>query len=552
MHSDNGILDFGSLDFEDQQQVELSEDRRIPPIAKLIFDSATEDHPVLRQWIDTVVPHLLGNLGLKNAKGMSEREARLFVSTDLNPEAREKAVATLTSMPDQSLAVHTINAALGAWTIVDLAGLDDESRRLYLAGVTMHDLNKMIEREIRLQGKQAEDYEHALREWGRKLGLWDFIDQRYWPDVAFLAQNAEAKRGENRTLANYPNLQKDPASLEDLAEFVRLADLLASVAQRPDDLMHMSGPNRPTDIIRRVLDDQYVLRYHRTAENRGLLTQVIHNAVLDQTTAQEWIPFLFFPDGITYLAPKDAPEPDLDTLPIAVRETLMETIKDSMGTLVSRNQFGTRYPQELVEILDEFSAARIIVSRTMTLISDNKDPVTENRKEKTELKPDSQVELDLDYPASLNADRLAEGMIALTNLIEDYFGGSKDDHGEALVRALGMEAHIEAWQSIARTGGIGYHWYYVGGHYAKKHPGLAAEELAEAMMAAYEEVLKELDPPSRLPPFAFLEEYIPQILSLGGTYQDWDFAAELKQYQQSKALRSGQRICAICHSPFEN
>ncbi|MFM6272599.1 MAG: hypothetical protein ACKPFA_39925, partial [Dolichospermum sp.] len=35
-------------------------------------------------------------------------------------------------------------------------------------------------------------------------------------------------------------------------------------------------------IVRRRLKDKYVIRHHRTIENRGLLTQTIHNAVLDK------------------------------------------------------------------------------------------------------------------------------------------------------------------------------------------------------------------------------------------------------------------------------
>ena len=101
-------------------------------------------------------------------------------------------------------------------------------------------------------------------------------------------------------------LQTDPATLEDLAEFVRLADLIASVAQHPDDLSQMTGANKVLHLLQRVLRNKYHLRHHRTTENRGLLTQVIHNVVHEKAEACSWVPFLFFPDGITYLAPKDA------------------------------------------------------------------------------------------------------------------------------------------------------------------------------------------------------------------------------------------------------
>ncbi|MFM9157718.1 MAG: type I-D CRISPR-associated protein Cas10d/Csc3, partial [Dolichospermum sp.] len=99
----------------------------------------------------------------------------------------------------------------------------------------------------------------------------------YWQDIAFLAQNAEDARGANLTLANFPDIKLSPEDLIGLAEFVRFADLLASIAHRPDSLYE----EKIRAIVRRRLKDKYVIRHHRTIENRGLLTQTIHNAVLD-------------------------------------------------------------------------------------------------------------------------------------------------------------------------------------------------------------------------------------------------------------------------------
>ena len=120
---------------------------------------------------------------------------------------------------------------MGGWTLVKLAGLEEIEQRLYLAGITLHDLNKIVLKRlgsVRMDGKEWEQYQRGFETWGEALGLWQFVPREYWQDVAFLAQNAEDGRGQNLTLANFPDLQLEPDCLVELAELVNFADLAAS------------------------------------------------------------------------------------------------------------------------------------------------------------------------------------------------------------------------------------------------------------------------------------------------------------------------------------
>lgn len=531
---------------------------KLSPLAYLILESQPDESTVLREWVEKVLPNVQVNLSLRHAKGMSPEELRRndFLRPDLKPEQREKAVQTLAAMPVQSLAVHIVNAALSAWTVVRLAGLGEDEQRLFLAGVTMHDLNKMLERgtaELRLAGDKAADYREQFLRWGSALGLWDFISAERWQDIAFLAANAEAVRGENRTLARYDELKTDPATLEVVAEFVRLADLIASAAFHPDDLSRMRGGNKVPQILGRVLRNRYTLRFHRTAENRGLLTQVIHNVVRERAEACGWVPLLFFPDGITYLSPKEAAEPYLGDIPGVVRQKLVASVSDKLGGLVSRGPLGIKFTPEYVELLDPEAAGKLLIRRTFDIVSDKKPPVTEERKAKTQLKRNASLtlgQLDLSYPASLTADRLAEAMFGLCKLLEEYYGGARETYSEALIRGLGLEAHLQAFHSIDYSGGVGYPWYYIGGHFAKLNPGLSAVELEQRIEQVYLNVLETLGAPKLEPPFSFLDEYVPQAVTIGGNVSPRNFLGELERYERAKG-RGGRKICAICNSPFE-
>ncbi|MDD4518908.1 MAG: type I-D CRISPR-associated protein Cas10d/Csc3, partial [Limnochordia bacterium] len=254
----------------------------------------------------------------------------------------------------------------------------------------------------------------------------------------------------------------------------------------------------------------------------------------------------------TYLTPTNSEEPDLSVVPKVVRKQLVEATQNRLGELVKRGNFGIGYDKKLTELLDPVAAGDTIIRRTMVLISDSKPPVTEARKAKTQLKDGAGVTLELDYPESHSADRLAECMRCLCNVLQDYYGKDVTEHGTALIRALGMEKHLTPWESIDPKGGIAYGWYYIGGHYVTENPGMDPDELPKRMGAAYASVLRDLGEVKRKPPFSFLEDYIPRILTVGRATQSWDFQGELERYTKNKAPRSSTHICALCNSPFDN
>ena len=70
------------------------------------------------------------------------------------------------------------------------------------------------------------------------------------------------------------------------------------------------------------------------------------------------------------------------------------------------------------------------------------------------------------------------------------------------------------------------------------------------MVQVYGAVIVELGEPQREEAFGFLNEYVSQVLTLGGNVSNRDFAVELGRYEKSKA-RGGKRTCAICNSAFE-
>ena len=554
------MTDLDSEAFEWQEPadygVSIPPDAKEPPLVRLALDVLTGvEDAVLCDWVEKVLPQLLDYFSLTPAKGMSVEAAQELVaaSPNVKPEKREKTTNTLVEHKDQSLAVHLLNAAMGGWTLVKLAGLEEIEQRLYLAGITLHDLNKIVLKRlgsVRMDGKEWEQYQRGFETWGEALGLWQFVPREYWQDVAFLAQNAEDGRGQNLTLANFPDLQLEPDCLVELAELVNFADLAASIAHHPQDL---EESQRVRAIIRRRLRGRYSLRHHRTVENRGLLTQAIHNAVIETAKAVGWKPFLFFPDGVTYFVPKDGAEPDLSKLTDAVRNYILQTAAKGLGGLISRQPKGIiSASPDMLEVATVDVAAATLIRQTFNLLGDKRSPVTGTRREKMQKDFPELADLDWDYPANLQVDRLAEGVRGLVGILEDYYATSHEKATQALLKALDLSNYIEAWQRIPSAGGVPHGWYYIAGHYMRRHQGsLNDAELENVMQKAVQDVLTIWGQPDKPTAFAFLDGYISTVLNLIQSGEIPNFAGELRRYHLNKASRKREPICAICNSAFD-
>ncbi|GCL36363.1 hypothetical protein SR1949_14660 [Sphaerospermopsis reniformis] len=523
-----------------------------PPLVVLALETLNNaEDQVLRDWIEKVFPNILDSFSLKPAKGMS-LEAAKELAVNVNPDKKEKIINKLVDLPDQSLAIHLLNAAVGGWTLVKLANLEELQQRLYLAAVTLHDLNKILLKQlgnVRMDGKEGDKYHHYFNIWAETLGLWKFISSEYWQDIAFLAQNAEDARGANLTLANFQDIKLSPEDLMGLAEFVRFADLLASMAHRPDSLYE----EKIRAIVRRRLKDKYVIRHHRTIENRGLLTQIIHNAVLDKAKEVGWIAFLFFPDGITYFAPKDSEKPDLSNLAEIVRSQILKTATKGLSNLIKRDKTKgiISCKPDMLEVAEINDAAETLIRQIFNFLGNQRTPMSGKRKEEIQEISTELKNLNFDYPTNLQVDRLGEGLRGLVGVLEVYYKTSYENATQALLKALDMQDYLEDLLNIPRPGGKPLGWYYLAGHYIGKHGNLNDTELENVMLKAIQQVVTEWGQPERLKSFAFLDSYIAQVLDLSDSDKKHDFEKELNRYHRNKANRKREPICAVCNSAFD-
>lgn len=174
-------LEFNFDWFNDDYGVSIPDDAPQSPLINLALESLNKpEDDILRDWLKIVYPKILDYFSLKQAKGVSKNIAE-NLAREVKSDKQEKVINTLVNLKDQSLAIHLLNAALGGWTLVKLAHLDNEEKQIYLAGVTLHDLNKIVLDKLgdfRMDGDNWNTYKQELNQWGERLDLWEFISQK--------------------------------------------------------------------------------------------------------------------------------------------------------------------------------------------------------------------------------------------------------------------------------------------------------------------------------------------------------------------------------------
>ncbi len=216
----------------------------------LIETLPAETDPVLRSFINTVLPAMEREFGLIPALGGSEEAHYQTLVKQGDPYAREKA-QRWANKADQSLLVHVLNALMTAWNLSQHLAkhlqLSEIEKRLLCLGLTLHDYNKYIHG----QGEEAQPPKaHEIpailqlcQELGEKLNFQDFWAdwQQYLVEIAYLAQNTQFNVGINAVISNWETDGRE-FTLDDRRLDLPLRHLLAF----GDVAVHM---NDPADVV---------------------------------------------------------------------------------------------------------------------------------------------------------------------------------------------------------------------------------------------------------------------------------------------------------------
>ncbi|MBM3236071.1 type I-D CRISPR-associated protein Cas10d/Csc3 [Candidatus Poribacteria bacterium] len=569
------------------KQPEPAEERHLLQVAMLKSVIDPEDI-VLIDYVDVVGPQMLEHFSLLSAKGSSD------------PRWEHN--------PDQSMLAHILNGVFPTLRIVKTAGqlLDDREERIYLVGYTFHDLDKLTQvRRLSVADlEKVEQFYSYLENWIQTLQIHQFFPeyQQYLGDIAYLILNTQTVYGTNLNLPGY-DLKLRGRRRDFLREMCICSDKVAYFLKSPNAFLE-----RPdlVECLNKLSNGSLQFAYHKISENRGMITNVINNALLRLLRDEiGWKPLLFFPVGVTYLKEREMQEaqlPTLENVAKIVETRLVDYCKERLRNNLngfSRDGKGFKFAdfyydffktKELLYVIHEGCFRKIPENKFVKPQPDIRASIRkwqERGKIRNSVEPSncpasagrlaklldiqeliempSKIEydsifknMDILFELDTRVDQLAEYLDQIEKVVGEIIG--REIVAEKISEILGMMDLRTDFQAVprdTRAGGVPLHWYFLAGKYLSRYRGLdnvqmreLLENVAQSVCDHFSDGISEHD--TQRTGFPALREYVKQLIDINGNDNlQRDFKAELDRYIATKKTgRGSDKGCSLCSSSF--
>ncbi len=503
---------------------------------------------------------------------------------------------------DQSLSTHLINGLFAGMHLAERLPehkeLDTTGQRIWALGFTVHDYTKAYGRNVK--AGQLADIRQLVTRLGEKLGFSRFMSDWliYLDDIVFIAQNTQTVAGANLNLRDY-QLRHDKHQRETIRMLSSVTDLLVHITS-PSDVFFRDIRGRDIAYnLRQKLDALFGaelaprLAYHKLLEVRGLLSNLINNALIDVLKRQGYEPFLFFPEGVIYLTPQNIQaQVDLAALTKAAWYRIAKLLAggrqmndekdeeddgEEEGLKMKRTKDYMKVPQVLYELLN--LEALVEAGRHVAMAIHNSKAAARfgaeqadergldikrlSQKEKEELFTAIGLEWarEQQLPTDIRTDQLAEYLAFLYRRIFAELIPKPLEATEMLLDVLDLSGEISPERAERQRGGTPTGWFYVAARYLQVHQSMTPDELEEVMKSLAARSLqfietKGLTLPGEGKTERIFQTYARRMIEVDGllvgngkeTIQE-QFASELQGYIQSKDMN--KVACSLCASPYE-
>lgn len=587
------------------------------------------DDPIMQDFAEYVLPNLL-----RVAIGVTAKGGKYFEAKEQEQAAKGKTISRR-SADDQSLNTHLLNGLFPANLIEQrLEQLDTtvqrvmkaRERRLAITGFILHDFEKFDYKRFRempekyklAQEKDKDcirdlplaDHRIIIDAIIRELNLDRFINpeqpedyQQHIDNLLYVAYNTQQRDDTNLNTSEFGlnRLTLNGKQLRSLSDLACLADSLASIIKHPQDAEN----HRLNNFLHRLSDGQLKFTYHSIAENHGVLTNVVNNAVIDEYTGLNrddcqyfepfchyYEPLLYLPTGAIYLQHKNAPPISTNELP----ERVIQKIKKLCANELQQRQKGfvregkgMKYAEYYELFFNEVELMQVALKATRNSVRNSKAEDRSNSLIGFQNKGVLSSNYDFEFASDLRIDQLAEFGDLLTRKIwerrlDKIIADNKktkqkinlDDlmPSDRLVLKIAkfwnLSEHIPQLREIqnineklkklklkGNTGGLPLEWYYLAAQYIKHHPGIEDIEATGKELIAYVETIiapilakYQTDNASG---WDDVRLWIKRVVMLPSSNQIQvdQFLEELKRYNAAKQSGRGkQLICSITHAPY--
>lgn len=575
--------------------------------------SGNESDRLLDKFAENVLPNLIEQLVGATAKGGQFTEDR---------RAEGKNVER--SKDDQSFTSHLLNGLFPTYRILKKLttevqetnpvrrNCDETTVALYITSYILHDFDKfpdysewLNDQDEKFQNRNWRDNPAKKSEapnLGRGYIVQKILDfglnhllgdnwEVYIDDIVWLSNNAGVKHDADLGLESRGLKPKlDGRVRGTVANLVRLSDLFASVVKYPSDILNTKNKQDDkketlAEILDNISNHQLKFSYHSLSDNRGVLTNILNNALMEAHPSEFYTPLLYLPDGVVYLALADAPAITTDDIPQQVIAKIKSFCADKLKlkqTGFGRDGKGFKFAEYYWLFFDTVQLMEVSIDAACRLIPSTKTPSAKKRSDSLvafQTAGDLPENLNVKFTDDYRIDRLAEfGDIlgrGIWNAWCDRFNNWQKQQPKAnrknppdldltqkLAEYLGLSDEIlalKAIQSLKKTGGVPLDWYYLAAKYLQQNLGLDEAQIREKMAAMVNYAASLIQPiiEEFLIPDGWndLRTYVIQVISLptGAVVapEPDSFLVELTRYNAAKITGRGrENVCAMSSSSF--
>jgi len=571
----------------------------------LLRRAVADRSPALVDFVETIAPCLLEQFTTIPALGGSGRprpmlEPLLGEVSGVVRFTEEELSLFGEKNPDQSLTAHILNGLfaglrLAEWLPPEKA-LSDVEQRLWIMGYIVHDYTKVY--GIKVAPGQLDTIRQLVHHLGDQLNFAGYMPGwlEYLDDIVFLAQNTQKVEGSHLNLRDY-RLKTPVRRLDVLRLLSSYADVLVHIKSPSEVMLPGSDGRDRAENLRYTLADLFGseqaprLAYHKLTEVRGLISNMLNNAVMAELQRQGYEPYLFFPNGVVYLVPpgKQGIVSCEDIASTVWNQIINLFASDENFGMKRTGKDGLKIAPPLYELVDVQQLLNIGINRAMRI---SKSYAAERLygfatgRSVQALPPDFKKFVEQQgWPADVRVDILAEFLIFVKRrMFGDLFRQEKQADAWIL-RELQLEDRIsidEATRSI--KGGVLTGWFYVASQFVKERAIRDPEDLRPVLQQIAADFLAYTEREGWVPsitsrivrrsgrvrrPPGLREGWVPSITSrieqawrdyvttvievdgtvLGGnTLQR--FRDEYINYVTRKARK--KPVCSLCSSPYES
>lgn len=532
---------------------------------------------VTRAFVETMVPALIVHYSDISAKGGDHGRDDMY---------DEQTKRKFEEKDDQSMLSHQLNGIFPTLRLLNILEKEDLGavpysdieRRIYILAYLMHDVNKILNiRDLETRTRPAVNEAKTII--ARELegcGADDFFSnwRTYLEDIAYLVVNTQEQWGTHLITFGW-NLQLPEKRILELRRLCTYSDCIAYLLPMPSAILPTGDARKLNTILAELSDDELVFTYHQLREVRGLLTNVINDSLVhlytDAGRRDDIWPYLFFSDGVVYIARKKlrltiASEQVVEAVETRLREICAPRIKQGAPGFKFDNKGIAKHPEYYFDFLSLEEYAELLASFTIIVTRNDVTAGPLEKLRQMQGRREIPVDIDLNFVPDPRAGMMSRFLsvvfLTLLSKLDKKQDALRELVEKAVVERLGLTPYWGQSKAIPNKGGTEYRWFWLGLCYLRDHHGIHESDgpgnLTDVFIATLRLVIEMAGEPLRQSmPQKYLPQLVtylssvvelPQIVRQGGTLPD--FAAEMERYASAKKKSGKELLCTLCNSAY--